>query len=67
MIGKSVILGMKCLLDHAFQNITYENNYVLTHSYSYPHFQSINESLIVSMTLSKEHGYAYEKEELLNH
>ena len=60
-IGKGVMLGMGCVLDHAFpEYITMEDNtalagnvYILTHSNPYKHFEGILDSYIAPVVIKE--------------
>ena len=60
-IGKGVMIGMGCVLDHAFpQYIVLENNtalagnvYILTHSNPYKHFECILDSYVAPVIVKE--------------
>ena len=60
-IGKGVMLGMGCVLDHAFpEYITMEDNtalagnvYILTHSNPYKHFEGILDSYVAPVVIKE--------------
>jgi acetyltransferase-like isoleucine patch superfamily enzyme len=60
-IGKNVMIGLQVTLDHSYPEMIYieddvslaGNNYILTHSNPYPHFEKVFESYTATVTIKK--------------